>query len=47
VIDDDPSVRMVLIEVLREAGYVTLEAADGPTGLKILCGKCCHRARSP
>jgi PAS domain S-box-containing protein len=36
VIDDDPSVRMVLIEVLREAGYVTLEAADGPTGLKIL-----------
>jgi CheY-like chemotaxis protein len=36
VIDDDPTVRMVLIEVLREAGYVTLEAADGPTGLKIL-----------
>jgi anti-sigma regulatory factor (Ser/Thr protein kinase) len=36
VIDDDPTVRMVLIEELREAGYVTLEAADGTAGLKIL-----------
>jgi PAS domain S-box-containing protein len=36
VIDDAPTVRMLMVEVLEEAGYVALEASDGPTGLKIL-----------
>jgi PAS domain S-box-containing protein len=36
VIDDEPTVRMVVIEVLEEAGYTAIEAGDGPTGLKIL-----------
>jgi CheY-like chemotaxis protein len=36
VIDDEPTVRMLMLEVLDEAGYRTLEAGDGPSGLKIL-----------
>ncbi|CAN7677480.1 PAS domain S-box protein [Rhizobium sp. LjRoot98] len=36
VIDDEPTVRMLIVEVLEEAGYVALEAEDGPSGLKIL-----------
>lgn len=36
VIDDEPIVRMLIIEVLEEAGYTALEAGDGPSGLKIL-----------
>ena len=36
VIDDDASVRKLVVEVLEEAGYVALEASDGPEGLKIL-----------
>ena len=36
VIDDEPTVRMLIVEVLEEAGYVAIEAADGPAGLKIL-----------
>jgi len=36
VIDDEPTVRMLIVEVLGEAGYVALEAEDGPSGLKIL-----------
>ncbi|OHV78808.1 histidine kinase [Rhizobium sp. LCM 4573] len=36
VIDDEPTVRMLIVEVLQEAGYVALEAEDGPSGLKIL-----------
>lgn len=36
VIDDEPTVRMLIVEVLMEAGYTTLEAEDGPSGLKIL-----------
>ncbi|HEV2675935.1 MAG TPA: PAS domain-containing protein [Aliidongia sp.] len=36
VIDDEPTVRMLMIEVLEEAGYATLQAGDGPAGLKIL-----------
>jgi PAS domain S-box-containing protein len=36
VIDDEPTVRMLMVEVLEEAGYVVMEAADGPAGLKIL-----------
>lgn len=36
VIDDEPTVRMLIVEVLEEAGYSALEADDGPSGLKIL-----------
>ena len=36
VIDDEPTVRMLMIEVLEEAGFVVIEAGDGFAGLKIL-----------
>jgi PAS domain S-box-containing protein len=36
VIDDEQSVRMLILDVLSDLGYGTLEAADGATGLKIL-----------
>jgi len=36
IIDDEPTVRMLMMDVLEEAGYQTLEAGDGPSGLKIL-----------
>jgi PAS domain S-box-containing protein len=36
VIDDEPTVRMLVSEVLAGLGYVALEAEDGPTGLQIL-----------
>jgi CheY-like chemotaxis protein len=36
VIDDDPTVRMLVGEVLAESGYAVIEAPDGPAGLKVL-----------
>jgi PAS domain S-box-containing protein len=36
VIDDDPTVRLLMVDALQDAGYRILEAADGPLGLKIL-----------
>jgi CheY-like chemotaxis protein len=36
VIEDEAVVRAVVIEMLAEQGYRTLEAVDGPTGVKIL-----------
>jgi CheY-like chemotaxis protein len=36
VIDDDPTIRMLIAEVLAEAGYAVVEAPDGPAGLEIL-----------
>ncbi|WP_295639054.1 ATP-binding protein [Novosphingobium sp.] len=36
VIDDEPMVRMLIVEVLEEAGFRSLEAEDGPSGLKLL-----------
>jgi PAS domain S-box-containing protein len=36
VIDDEPTVRMLIVEVLQDAGYVTLEAEYGLAGLRIL-----------
>jgi len=30
VIDDEPSIRMLMVEILEEAGYLVIEAADGP-----------------
>ena len=36
VVDDEPSVRMLVNEVLVELGYTALEAENGASGLKIL-----------
>ncbi len=36
VIDDEATVRMLIVEVLKEAGYTAIEADDGPSGLQIL-----------
>ena len=36
VVDDEASVRMLLTDVLGEAGYLVIEAEDGPSGQKIL-----------
>ncbi|WP_159993177.1 PAS domain S-box protein [Roseomonas sp. 18066] len=36
VVDDEPSVRLLVTEVLEDLGYAALEAADGPAGLRIL-----------
>jgi len=36
VVDDEPTVRMLVAEVLEDLGYRTIEAADGATGLQVL-----------
>ena len=36
VVDDEPTIRMLIIDALSELGYACAEAADGPAGLKIL-----------
>jgi signal transduction histidine kinase/CheY-like chemotaxis protein len=36
VIEDEAAVRDLVVEVLRDLGYRTLEAVDGPSGFKIL-----------
>ncbi|NWK94191.1 hybrid sensor histidine kinase/response regulator [Sphingobium lactosutens] len=36
VIDDEPSVRMLVCDALGDLGYHCLEAGDGPAGLRIL-----------
>jgi PAS domain S-box-containing protein len=36
VVDDEPTVRMLIVDALEELGYSCLEAADGPAGLRIL-----------
>jgi hypothetical protein len=36
VVEDEPVVRGVILEMLGEQGYRVLEAADGPSGLRIL-----------
>ena len=36
VVDDEPSVRMLIADVLGDLGYGALEAADGAAGLSIL-----------
>ncbi len=36
VVDDEPSVRMLITEVLGDLGYRAMEAGDGPSGLKLL-----------
>jgi CheY-like chemotaxis protein len=39
VIDDEPVVRMLIVDVLEELGYTALEAGDGPEGLEVLQSK--------
>ncbi|WP_262269814.1 PAS domain S-box protein [Microvirga yunnanensis] len=39
VVEDEPVVRGLILEVLEDLGYRTLEAVDGPEGLKILQSK--------
>ncbi len=36
VIDDEALVRMFVVEILEDLGYRTMEACDGPEGLKII-----------
>ena len=36
IVDDEPTVRMLVTEVLEDVGYTAIEAADGPSGLKVL-----------
>ena len=36
VVDDEPSVRMLVGEVLEDLGYSAIEAADGVSGLRVL-----------
>jgi CheY-like chemotaxis protein len=38
VVDDEPVVRMLVSEVLRDLGYRVIEAADGAQAMKILDG---------
>lgn len=39
VIDDEPSVRMLVVDALSDLGLSCIEAADGPSGLKLLEGR--------
>jgi PAS domain S-box-containing protein len=36
VVDDEPTVRMLVVEVLENLGYTAIEVADGPAGLQVL-----------
>jgi signal transduction histidine kinase len=36
IVDDEPTVRMLVTDVLQELGYNSLEASDGASGLQIL-----------
>jgi PAS domain S-box-containing protein len=36
VVEDEPIVRALILEVLGDLGYRALEAADGPSGLRVL-----------
>ena len=36
VVDDEPTVRMLVVDALHELGYVAIEAGDGAAGLAIL-----------
>ncbi|MBX3484934.1 PAS domain S-box protein [Phenylobacterium sp.] len=36
IIDDEATVRMLMADVLAEAGYTVLQAQDGPSGMRIL-----------
>ncbi|HTH45063.1 MAG TPA: response regulator, partial [Oxalicibacterium sp.] len=36
VVDDEATIRMMIVEVLNQAGYTAIEAIDGPSALHIL-----------
>jgi CheY-like chemotaxis protein len=36
VIDDEPTIRMLIAEVLAESGYAVIEAPDGAVGMRVL-----------
>ncbi|MBK3398322.1 MULTISPECIES: hybrid sensor histidine kinase/response regulator [Methylobacterium] len=36
IVDDEPTVRMLVTEVLEDLGYTAIEAADGAAGLRVL-----------
>jgi CheY-like chemotaxis protein len=36
IVDDEPTVRMLVTEVLEDLGYAAIEAADAASGLKVL-----------
>lgn len=36
VVDDEPTVRMLIVEALSDLGYRCIEASDGPAGVKLL-----------
>ena len=36
IVDDEPTVRMLVADVLEEFGYHAIEAPDGPSGLRIM-----------
>ncbi|RYE57069.1 MAG: response regulator, partial [Hyphomicrobiales bacterium] len=36
VVEDEPAVRQLIVEILNETGYRTLEAADGPSAISVL-----------
>ncbi len=36
VVDDEPTVRMLVAEILEDLGYTAIEAADGAAGLRVL-----------
>jgi signal transduction histidine kinase/CheY-like chemotaxis protein len=38
VVDDEPTVRMLVAEVAEEMGYTVLEAFDGPSAMRLLQG---------
>jgi len=39
VVEDEPVIRDLIIEVLQDLGYQALQATDGPAGLKVLQSK--------
>lgn len=39
VVDDEPLVRMVAVEILEELGHSVLEADDGPSALRVLIAR--------
>lgn len=36
IVDDEPTVRMLVIDILQDLGFAWIEAADSATGLKVL-----------
>ncbi|WP_210318484.1 GAF domain-containing protein [Aureimonas endophytica] len=36
VIDDEPLIRMLIVDVVQDLGYVAIEAGDGPEGMEVL-----------